>query len=100
MSEKVEAKSRAELMKELRQTHEETVEQTRETLKEQQQVRKLINKELETEPKTVPMLAEATNLPPTQILWHLMAMKKYGIVQEKEMEGQYYTYQLAKESAE
>jgi predicted ArsR family transcriptional regulator len=74
------------------------VEETRELLKSQQNVRREIQKVIADEPKTIPQAAEETGLPATDVLWHLMAMKKYGLVVESDMQGDYYTYQLAKES--
>jgi hypothetical protein len=42
-------------------------------------------------------VVEATNLPSTEVLWHMMAMKKYDLIVEVGMEGEYYQYQLAQE---
>jgi predicted transcriptional regulator len=48
-------------------------------------------------PKTVPEIAQAAQLPSDQVLWHVMAMKKYDLVREIGMEGEYYQYQLTEE---
>ncbi len=98
MSEKEDKKARTQMLKELREKHEASVEETRELLKSQQTVRRTIQKAIADEPKTIPQTAEETGLPATDVLWHLMAMKKYGLVVESDMQGDYYTYQLAKES--
>jgi predicted transcriptional regulator len=48
----------------------------------------------------VPQLAEATNLPAHEVLWHVAAMKKYGLVTEAGTDetGDYYFYRLTKEA--
>jgi len=46
----------------------------------------------------VPQIAQETNLPPHEVFWHLMAIKKYGkLVEGEEREG-YFEYALAEES--
>lgn len=90
--------NRAQLLKALREEHKETVEQTRETLKQHQQIRRSISDAIEAEALTIPAAAEVAGLPTEEVLWHIMAMKKYGLIEEMGMEGDYYTYQLVKES--
>lgn len=63
----------------------------------QSQLRRRIVDALRRGPQTVPQIAEATGLPPDQLLWHLMAMKKYGKVVEGEPRGDYYEYALSQE---
>ena len=46
-------------------------------------------------PQTVPELADATGLPSADVLWHVMAMKKYGMVAEGKKDGDYFRYALA-----
>ncbi len=98
MSDKVDKKARTQMLKALREKFEASVETTRELLKTQQNVRRDIQKALAAEPKTVPQTAEEIGLPANEVLWHVMAMKKYGLVVESDMQGDYYTYQMAKES--
>jgi predicted transcriptional regulator len=45
-------------------------------------------------PKTVPELARATGLEPKAALWHVMAMRRYGMVVEGERRGDYFEYVL------
>ena len=47
--------------------------------------------------KTVPEIAQLTGIPSRDVLWHLMAMKKYGMVIEGEEQDNYYTYTLKEE---
>ncbi|MGD2058205.1 MAG: hypothetical protein PVF85_07685 [Anaerolineales bacterium] len=98
MSENAEKSSRAQLLKSLREQHKKTVEQTRQLLKEQQQIRRTISAAVKDEALTIPAAAQATELPSQVVLWHVMAMKKYGLIEEMSMDGDYYTYQLVKES--
>ena len=46
-------------------------------------------------PKTIPELAEQTGIPAHEILWHITAMKKYDLIVETGMCGEYYLYQRA-----
>jgi predicted transcriptional regulator len=99
MSEKSDAKKRMKLLKQLREEHADTVARTQERLKEQNAMRKAIRHVLSTGPKTVLDVADATNLPSHQVLWHLTAMKKYDLVEEAEIEGEYYLYRLPLEKS-
>jgi predicted transcriptional regulator len=89
--------NRRKALKQLKQDRAEKVEQAQEWLKTQQQTRKLIRKSLGKEDKTVPEVSNETDLPSHVVLWHLMAMKKYDLVEETELDGQYYRYQLKQE---
>lgn len=91
-------KKRAALLKNVREEREETVQLTREHLKAQQAIRKQLKEALEQGPLTVPELAEATELPSEQVLWHITAMKKYDLVVESGFDGEYYQYGLAEET--
>lgn len=93
MSSKQAAKARGILLKRLREEHKETVGRTQALLKEQKALRRQICQPMRAEPKTVPELAALTGLPAGQVLWHVMAMKKYGLVVETGMCGEYYLYQ-------
>ena len=93
MTNKEEAKKRAILLKRLREEHKETVTRTQTLLKEQKAIRRQICQHMREEPKAVPEIAELTSLPADQVLWHVTAMKKYGLVIETGMCGEYYLYQ-------
>ena len=45
-------------------------------------------------PMTIPEVAEATGLPTTEAFWCVTAMKKYGVVGEREKDGDYFRYGL------
>lgn len=92
------AKQRMTILKQLREEHKETVERTQALLKQQQAIRKQIRQAMKSGSKTVPEVAEAANLPSDQVLWHITAMKKYDLIKEVGMDGEYYQYQLVQES--
>jgi predicted Rossmann fold nucleotide-binding protein DprA/Smf involved in DNA uptake len=89
--------SRAELLKELRKAHQQSVERTQALYKEQRQMQNAICQMIRSEPKTVPQIATAIGKPAYQVLWFIAAMKKYGIVAEMGMCGDYPLYQRVKE---
>lgn len=100
MSAKEEVRRRTELLKKLREEHKETVARTQALLKEQKKVNQQICQAIQENARTVPEVAQATGLPAHEVLWHITAMKKYGLVLETGMGDEYYLYQTAKEAAE
>ncbi len=97
ISAKEDAKKRAIFLKRLREEHKESVAQAQELLKAQQATRREICQVMRETPKTVPEIAAATGLPTHDVLWHVTAMKKYGLVVETGMCGEYYLYQRVKD---
>jgi predicted transcriptional regulator len=55
---------------------------------------KKIKESIENVSKTIPEIAQITNIPSHEVLWYLMAMKKYGIVIEGDEQEGYYQYTL------
>jgi predicted transcriptional regulator len=98
MSNSTEARARSETLKKLRETHAATVERTQALLREQKQYQREICLVIRDNPKTVPEVAAAIAKPAHEVLWHLAALKKYGIVVEAGMCGDYVLYKLAKEA--
>jgi len=88
---KEEAKKRTEMLKQ----HDEGVKAAQALLKETNSVRKLLRQAMKTAPRTVPEIAAETGLPANEVLWHVIAMKKYGQVTETGLDGYYYRYTLA-----
>jgi predicted Rossmann fold nucleotide-binding protein DprA/Smf involved in DNA uptake len=97
MSTTLNAKQRSQFFKQLREEHHETVAQVQALLKEQKDIRRQIVQAMGNEPRTVPDIAEASGLPAEQVLWHIIAMKKYNLVIETGLSGEYYLYQQVKE---
>ena len=100
MSTTLNARQRSQFLKQLREEHPGTVAQAQALLKEQMDIRRQIGQAMLDTPKTVPEIAEASGLPAEQVLWHIIAMKKYNLVIETGMCGEYYLYQQVKEVKE
>jgi predicted transcriptional regulator len=97
MSVQSEIISRGDMLKRLREQHTDSVARTQALYKEQRRIQQEICKIIRDTPKTVPDVAMAISLPTHEVLWHLTAMKKYGIVAESGMCGDYPLYQKAEE---
>jgi len=98
MSEKtLTTKEKNQVLKELREEYKDYVSRTRELLKENKKIHGDICKAIREEPKTVPEVATIVGLPAHEVLWHIIAMKKYDIVEETGKCGEYYLYQRAGE---
>jgi hypothetical protein len=65
-------------------------------LKDQQDVRKKLRTSLAAGARTVPELASESGLEPGRVLWHLMAMRRYGEVAEAGERDRYVLYTLKK----
>ncbi len=89
--------SRGEMLKRLRGQHAEMVERTQALLKEQKRVQREICQVMRENPKTVPEIAEAVGMPTNEVLWYVASFKKYGLVLENGMCGDYPLYQKAEE---
>ncbi len=63
-------------------------------VKNQHRIKKLLHDALKTRPMTIPQLAAHCQIDAAEVLWHLMAMRRYGeVVEEGEQEG-YFLYLL------
>lgn len=62
--------------------------------KEQRDYTKAIASALKDGPHTIPEIAQTSNLPSDKVMWHLMAMKKYGRIAEAGRQGDYFRYAL------
>lgn len=93
-------KKRTEMLVEMRKEHRDAVQKAQALLKAQQSARKALERALTGGPHSVPQLAQAVNMPAHEVLWHVAAMKKYGIVAEAgtDESGDYYLYRLTKEA--
>ena len=97
MSDKEATKKRAQVLKELRTKHQETVDRTQALLKEQGKVERGILKLIKEESMTVPTIASQIELPTHRVLWFLTALKKYDLVWEDGMDGEYVLYRRMEE---
>jgi predicted transcriptional regulator len=91
------ARNRAAVLKELRSEHAETVARTQDLLKEQKRVQKLICQSIRETAKTVPEIAAEVEMPTHEVLWYLTGYKKYDIVIEEGMCGEYVLYKKVQE---
>jgi predicted transcriptional regulator len=62
---------------------------------EQQRVYKALRAALKNGPRTVPQLAKECGLPSPTVMWHLMAMRRYGEVLDGPEQNGYLLYTLA-----
>lgn len=92
MDAKEAAKARVEVLKKLREEHKDTVERAQALLKEQKRIQQVICKAVRERPKTVPEIAQEVGLPTHEVLWYVTASKKYGILAEAGMCGDYPLY--------
>ena len=98
-TDKEKARERTRMLAELRDKHRNSVKEAQIMLKEQQTARKAISRAIQGAPKSVPQIAEATDIPPHDVLWYVASMKKYGLVKEEGLDEdyEYYLYSLVKE---
>ena len=87
--------SRGDILKKLRSEHEASVQNAQALLKEQKRMQQELCSLMKDEPMTVPELAAAAKLPAPKVLWFVAALKKYGVVVEAGMSGDYPIYQKA-----
>jgi len=90
--------SRAQILKKLREAHADTVERTQVLVREQRQLHQSICQFIQDSPKTIPQIAAEIGKPSNEVLWYVSVMKKYGIVVEAGMCGDYPLYLRVKES--
>jgi predicted transcriptional regulator len=91
------AKQRAAILKRVREEHADTVKRTQALLKEQKKIQQLICQQIREKSKTVPEIAQEVDMPTNEVLWYLTAFKKYDIVIEDGMCGEYILYKRAEE---
>jgi len=90
--------TRGEILKRLRETHAASLGWTQALLREQRHMQQAICKSIRDTPKTVPEIASDIGKPSHEVLWFMAALRKYGIVIEAGMRGEYPLYQLAQEA--
>jgi len=92
MSEKENVKNRAQILKDLRAEHQVTVDRTQALLKEQGKIERGILKLVKEESMTIPAIASQIELPTHRVLWFVTALKKYDLIREDGMDGEYVLY--------
>lgn len=94
------AKNRTQMLVELRKQHAARVKEAQDLLRAQQAIRKKLLRAMQGASRSVPQLAAITETSPHEVLWHMAAMKKYGLIEEAGMDeaGENYLYSLSKEA--
>jgi len=69
-------------------------DELRERVREHNRIQRAIADALADGPKTPPEVAAAIEVPTDQVLWHLVAMRRYGKVAEGEQSGDCFQYGL------
>ena len=83
-----------EALKELRAQRKELIALAKENNKRMRAEAKPIKEALSSGPATIPQLAEKTGQSTDRVLWHVMALKKFGQVSEASQQGDYFLYAL------
>ena len=91
------SRARSEMLKLLREQHKATVERTQELLKKQKRVQQEVCKAVREKPKTVPEIAEEIGMSSHEVLWYLTSFKKYGLIKENGMCGDFPLYERVEE---
>ena len=99
-AEKQKAQERKEFLQRLRKERSEQVECARELQKEKKAVRRKVKSALAEGPVTVPAVALAAEIETDTALWHITAMKKYGLAVEDGMDGDWPLYRLPESTEE
>ena len=81
-------------LKKLREERRVWVENARRSIKAQNQIIKQIKSEITDAAKTIPEIAQATDMATSQVLLYIAGLKKYGLVVEAEKDGNYFKYRL------
>jgi len=92
------AKRRAAVLKKLRSEYAESVARTQALVKEQKLVEKKICQCIREKAKTVPEIAVEVEMPTHEVLWYLTGYKKYDLVVEEGMCGEYVLYKKVQEN--
>jgi hypothetical protein len=78
----------------LRERHGGMSKELKEYFNEQQKIYKALRAALKGGPRTVPQLAKECSLPSPIVMWHLMALRRYGQVLDGPEENGYLRYTL------
>lgn len=78
----------------LRERHGGMSKELKDYFNEQQKVYKALRAALKNGPRTVPQLAKECSLPSPVVMWHLMALRRYGEVLDGPEQSGYLLYTL------
>lgn len=83
-----------EALKKLREERKDSIDQAKSLIRVQSASIKKIKEHLLGQGGTIPELAEKTGMSASEVLWLVMALKKYGQVAEGAKAGDYFKYQI------
>jgi hypothetical protein len=89
-----ENKAKKEAMKQLRAARKEQITMASDIIKQQKKDIAAIKEQIQNNVGTVPLIADATGIPASNVLWYIAALKKYGDIIEGEKDGSYFQYVL------
>jgi predicted transcriptional regulator len=95
---KAEASSRGAMLRHLREVHAVSVERAQALFREQRRMQQAICQFVRDNPRTVPEIAAHLGKPSHEVLWFVAALRKYGIVVETGMCGDYPLYKRVDEA--
>jgi len=81
-----------EALKKLREERRVWVENAKKSISAQNQIIKQIKAQIADTAKTIPEIAQATDMPTSVVLLYIAGLKKYGLVVEAEKDGDYFKY--------
>ena len=79
-------------LKQLREERRVWVENASKGIKVQNHIIKQIKAEIGEAAKTIPEIAQGTDMPTSQVLLYISGLKKYGEVVEVDKDGDYFRY--------
>jgi hypothetical protein len=82
-------------LKALRQRRKKLVQAATARMRAQKKIIAAIKAHLAYGPGTIPEIAAATGNAPTETLWYMAALKKYGQVVEDQKDGDFFRYALS-----
>jgi hypothetical protein len=82
----------------MREARAESVDRTQALFREQRTMEQAICRFIRDSPKTVPEIAVEIGKPTSEVLWFVAALRKYGVVVETGMCGDYPLYQRPSEA--
>jgi Fic family protein len=88
-------KTDKEALKKLRAKRKASIDRAKKAIKTQNKIIKNIKEQIKIEGKTIPEIAQSTNMPTNQILLYVATLRKYGVLIEGPKDGDYFKYQLA-----
>jgi hypothetical protein len=90
--------SRAATLRQLREAHGASVERAQALMREQRRTEQAICQLVRDRSRTVPDIAAEIGKPTHEVLWFVAALRKYGILVEAGMSGDYPLYKRASET--